>query len=298
MFTYEENCTINLGDSYTLLYSFIVRRLLDGFGVDGEAAAREGTRRFGRDRALTKRRQNQAAGLKVNMTTLFGGVAGDLPGDPRFRREKQELNPEERVSHTLICPMADAWKAYGEMAIGRMYCEEFHAACYGEYCYNYSRVNLAKTLTQEGDEYCAFNVVLRPQDLPDELKPVCFPEYDPDYVQPKFTFTPATGKGGFNLLSIKLYFYLLDEAIKAFGERGAAAVEAALCDMAVDFAMRMKRSAAEQGLPMTREFVRDNNPWELDPDSDPTWEGYTANNAAIRVKEKFVPKLLSELGLA
>ncbi len=297
MFTYLENSTINMGDSYTLLYSFIIRRLLDGFGVEGDAAAREGTRRFGRDRAITKRKENMAVGLKVNMATLFGGVGGDLPGDPRFRREKQELNPEERVSHTLICPMADTWKAYGEMAIGRIYCEEFHSACYGEYCFNFSRVNLAKTLTQEGDEYCAFNIILRPQDVPDEYKAQCFEEFDSDYVPPVYEHHPPQGKTGFNHLSIKLYFYLLDEAAKRFGQKGIAAVEAALADMAHDFAMRMKKSAKEQGLPMTLAFVKDNNPWEMEPEKDPLWEGYTDNRAMERVKEKFVPVLLADLGL-
>lgn len=74
------------------------------------------------------------ANVKINMHSLFA-VGADLPPDPRFKRELQELNPQERVSHTLYCPMAALWKEYGVMEIGRIYCEEFHRACYGHYAF-------------------------------------------------------------------------------------------------------------------------------------------------------------------
>ena len=208
MYSYEEQCVMDLSDNYTLLYSFLGREVLDAFGVEGERAFREGTRRYGRDRGQCSREKHQALGVKINMKSLFS-VGGDLPPDPRFHRELQELNPEERVSHTLVCPMADIWKAYGERAIGRMYCEEFHPACYNHYAFDYGHTNLAKTLTQEKDEYCAFNVVLRAENLPEELKPLCFAEYDPGYVEPKVEVPKANGKRGFETLSIKLYYYLL-----------------------------------------------------------------------------------------
>ena len=50
----------------------------------------------------------------------------------------------------------------------RIYCEEFHPACYEHYAYDVGHTNLSKTLTQECDEYCAFNVTLRAQNLPRE----------------------------------------------------------------------------------------------------------------------------------
>ena len=211
MYTYEEQCVMDLSDNYTVLYSFLGRELLDAAGVEGERALREGTRRYGRDRGQCSRERHQALGVKINMQSLFS-VGGDLPPDHRFHRELQELNSQERVSHTLVCPMADIWKAYGERAIGRIYCEEFHPACYNHYAYDCGHTNLAKTLTQEGDEYCAFNVVLRAENLPDDLKPLCFAEYDPGYVAPQVSVPKANGKRGFETLSVKLYYYLLEAA--------------------------------------------------------------------------------------
>lgn len=169
MYSKEEIQIMNLDDNYTLLYPFLVKSLIEHFGEQGEKTAREGTRRFGRDRAETLRNKHLNAGVKINMHSLFA-VGPDLPPDPRFKRELQELNPEERVSHTLYCPMAEIWKKYGFMEIGRMYCEEFHNACYSSYAYGYTKVNLAKTLTQKEDEYCAFNVVLRPENSSGGIK--------------------------------------------------------------------------------------------------------------------------------
>ena len=151
MYTYEEQCMMDLSDNYTLLYSFMGRELIDTFGLEGERALREGTRRYGRDRGIHSRERHLKAGYKVNMESLFS-IGGDLPPDPRFRRELQELNPQERISHTLICPMADVWKENNEQRIGRIYCEEFHPACYNHYAFDCGHTNLAKTLTQENDE--------------------------------------------------------------------------------------------------------------------------------------------------
>lgn len=50
MYTYEEQCVMDLSDNYTVLYSFLGRALIDAAGVEGERALREGTRRYGRDR--------------------------------------------------------------------------------------------------------------------------------------------------------------------------------------------------------------------------------------------------------
>ena len=36
MYTYEEQCMMDLSDNYTLLYSFMGRELIDTFGLEGE----------------------------------------------------------------------------------------------------------------------------------------------------------------------------------------------------------------------------------------------------------------------
>ena len=60
MYSYEEQCVMDLSDNYTLLYSFLGREVLDAFGVEGERAFREGTRRYGRDRGQRSREKHQA----------------------------------------------------------------------------------------------------------------------------------------------------------------------------------------------------------------------------------------------
>lgn len=294
MYTYEEQCIMDLSDNYTLLYSFLGRSLIDRFGLEGERALREGTRRYGRDRGETSRRRHEALNVKINMKSLFS-VGGDLPPDPRFRRELQELNPEERVSHTLVCPMADIWKAYGEAKLGRIYCEEFHPACYSHYAFDYGHVNLAMTLTQEKDEYCDFNVVLRAENLPDELKPLCFAEYDPGYVAPDVNPLAASGKSGFECISVKLYYYILEAVLEQLGEAGWDAMAEAMVRMAQDGAARAKRTAEQYGRPFDEQIIYDTYPLTLDREKTDFWDGYTDHQAVERFEASFVAAMRNEL---
>ena len=296
MYTREEMQIINLDDNYTLLYPFLVKSLIDRCGEKGERAAREGTRRFGRDRAETLRNKHLKMNVKINMHSLFA-VGADLPPDPRFKRQLQELNPQERVSHTLYCPMAAIWKEYGVMDIGRIYCEEFHNACYSTYAYGYTKVNLAKTLTQEEDEYCAFNVVLRPENLPEELKPVCFAQYDPEYEGPLEEIPQAYGKTGFGTLFIKLYYHLTAAAEEMLGEEGLEAIRQGLVQMGMDAARRIKIQAEEQKEKVTKEFVDLNYPLSVEPDKDPLWNLYDGNGAKELLINSFYKIFFRELGL-
>lgn len=297
MYNEEEIQIMNLADNYTLLYPFLARSIMEACGEKGEKAVREGTRRFGRDRAETLRNKHMKMNVKVNMHSLFA-VGPDLPPDPRFRRELQELNSQERVSHTLYCPMAAIWKEYGAADIGRIYCEEFHNACYGTYAYGYTKVNLAKTQTQEGDEYCAFNVVLRPENLPEELKPICFAEYDPEYEGPSEEIPQAYGKSGFGTLFIKLYYHLFTTAEEILGARGVEAVKRGLNEMAHDAARRISQAAKRQGVAVTREFVDLNYPLALDADQEPLWDLYSGKNAKEILVEAFYGIFLEEAGIA
>lgn len=184
MYTYEEQCVMDLSDNYTVLYSFLGRALIDAAGVEGERALREGTRRYGRDRGECSRRQHLALGVKINMQSLFS-VGGDLPPDPRFHRELQELNPEEPgVPHPGVPHgghLEGLWGAGDRPHVLRRVPPRLlqplrlrlrpHEPC--------------KDADPGEDEYCAFNVVLRAENLPDELKPLCFAQYDPATSPPR-----------------------------------------------------------------------------------------------------------------
>ena len=297
MYTYAEKCIMNLADSYTLLYGFIAGSIIENCGLKGEAAVRESTRQFGYDRAENTRRKHLAVGAKINMLNLFT-LYHDLPGDPRFRRELQEINPQERVSHTLVCPMADIWKEYGQMAIGRIYCEEFHPACYSHYAFDQTRVNLSKTLTQEGDEYCDFNVILRPEQIAPELRKECFAEYDPDYVQPEFPKEEADGKTGFASLSVKLYYYLLKCAAEQLKEEGVQAVRQGLREFARATADLFLKRAAEDQIKVDGAYLKDNFPLDMDVEADEKlWENYAGFGSRQEYESCFVRPLKEALGL-
>ena len=246
------------------------------------------------DRGEASRKMHESLDVKINMQSLFS-VGGDLPPDPRFRRELQELNPEERVSHTLVCPMADIWKAYGEAYIGRIYCEEFHPACYSHYAFDYGHVNLGMTLTQEKDEYCDFNVVLRAENLPDELKPKCFAEYDPGYVTPDVHPAAACGKSGFESISVKLYYYILEAALEQFGEAGWDAMCTAMEKMAVDAAARARNTAEKYDRPFDEQLIFDTYPLTMDRSKTKLWDNYTGHEAVERFMHSFVPAMQREL---
>ncbi len=149
----------NMMDLQAKLYYYLAYGLINEFGLEGEAAVRRAIRRFGWDRGLQMRRNHQARGLDINLYNLF--TYYDLPGDPRFRRNKIELTPETRLSETLDCTFFNVWKEYPDgNRIGRVYCEEVHHQIFGAYD-PAVQINLCRTLTQ-GDDRCRFSIYLRP----------------------------------------------------------------------------------------------------------------------------------------
>ena len=158
-------------------------------------------------------------------------------------------------------------------------------------------MNLAKTLTQEEDEYCAFNVVLRPENLPEELKPVCFAQYDPEYEGPLEEIPQAYGKTGFGTLFIKLYYHLTAAAEEMLGEEGLEAIRQGLEQMGMDAARRIKIQAEEQKEKVTKEFVDLNYPLSVEPDKDPLWNLYDGNGAKELLINSFYKIFFRELGL-
>lgn len=260
MYTMNEHCIMNLGDIYTMMFGYMGQELLREFGLRGEIAVREAARRFGRDRGATLREKHLSIGAKINMKNLFS-LYPDLPSDPRFKRELQTLSPQERISHTLFCPMAAIWESHGQKEIGRIYCEEFHPACYSEYGYGYTSVNLARTQTQENDEYCSFRVILRPADLPAELRVKCFAEFDKDHREPdRRPELFLSGKDGFEMLSIKLYSHLLVTAVEQIGEDAIPVIAVALRKLAAETALLLKRTSEEYSVLPDDVFIYENVP--------------------------------------
>ncbi|MDD4707227.1 MAG: L-2-amino-thiazoline-4-carboxylic acid hydrolase [Bacillota bacterium] len=275
---------------------FTAESLINEFGIDGEAAVREGLRRFGYDRGITNRNKHLAVGLKINMKNYFT-YTRDLPGDPRFKRDRLTLTPQERISHTLKCPFADLSIKYNLKDIGRIYCEEFHKAGYSAYAYGYTQVNLAKTLTQDGDKYCSFSVILRPENLPDELKPVCFEEYDPEYVPPVFQDYRPSAKEGYNSLGIRLFYHILGVSENYLGAKSRTAIVRGLSRLVTETTTMLQHSAKKLEQTLNREFVELNQPFELDTEKEPMWEKYNEYSARELFQAAYCNELCKELSI-
>jgi hypothetical protein len=263
----------NCSDFYTLLYGYIGNYLLTAFGLEGETVLRRATRAYGADRGTATRERHLQAGAKINMENLFS-LYFDLPSDRRFKRNRQVLQPEARVSHTLYCPMAAIWEAKGLKEIGRIYCEEFHTACYEAYAYGYTRVNLSETLTQDEDRYCSFNIILRPEDLPDELLPVCFSSFDPQYVEPDFPVIEIGEKDGFKTLTIKVYAHLFKDAVETFGDQAKTVIAEALSVFFKEIFADLREQAIGHNRVFNRTFIFENIPFDEKTADDDLWKTY------------------------
>ena len=291
---FEEIELENLQDSWVIMYTFIARELYERGGLKGEEALREAVRRYGRDRGLTNRRRLLEHGIKINLETLFH-EGRDRPGEPRFLSKVIRSTREERISDTLICSFADVWKRYGAKHLGRIYCEEFHIACYQAFGFGKIKVNLSRTLTQDGDDRCFFYHTYRPENLTDEERRLSFEEYDPGYVKPETAMPKPEGKSGFNMLWIKMYFYLLEAAVEYLGETGRVLVSAGLRHAAAEQARVFLRQADDTERTVDRNYLTAHLPLRLEIDSEPLWESYDKYGAKRLLADNFYQVLFEEV---
>ena len=294
MYSKQQLEIIHLQDSYTIMYALLARQIINALGEAGDSVVREATRRYGKDRGRKRRQKHLELNVKINMHSLFA-VCSDLPSDPRFRRDRLMLTEEERNSHTLICPMAQVWEEYGAKKIGRIYCEEFHRACYQEYAYGLTQVNLARTLTEDGDEYCDFHVVLRKTNVPSELKPQCFAEFDPSYEKPNISGGAADGKSGFSSLCDRVYYYMLEVLTERYPEQAVSIMTEALHIWVKDTVERLQKQSQEMGCPLDIGFVDRNFPLYMNLKEDSLWSDYPNYGAKDLLQQEFYNVLFEKL---
>lgn len=260
----------NLQDCWSMLYITLAREMIDAAPVAGESAVREAVRQYGRERGEKLKKRHLDQGLKINLENLF--TYYDLPGDPRFERRKIRLNPQERLSDTLVCPIAQLWKDFDEMSAGRIYCEEFHHAMFGAYA-NKAQINLSKTLTQEGDDYCCFAVYLRPANMDPAERKISFSEFDPNYSFPEpFLYEEGTHREGFHMLCIKLGYCMVKQSLEQLGDRGREAAVSGLRACAESFTVFLKEKSQEMRQSLSQLFVYDNLPFSICMTDDVLWK--------------------------
>lgn len=284
----------NMQDIWSKFYCHLAKSLIDQLGIEGEKALREGIRNFGIDRGLVQWEKHKALGMKRNLYNLFS--YGDLPNDPRFRRNRKLLTTQQRFTETLVCPLADMWEEMGCKYIGRIYCEEFHHAKFAAYAPKV-QVNLSQTLTQEGDNLCRFSIYLRPANMTAEERKEAFPEYDPNYKEEEvLPFQPETPKKGFGTFIIKIFYHLANAAGN-LGEPGLQAIINGARNAAVDIAQMLKERAGFRALAVDEEFMEKNTPFYLYAESEvaSTWDLYENKKPQELYEKYFVPELLNSL---
>lgn len=292
----EEIKLDSLQDSWVIMYTFVAKELLEQGGFQGEVALREAVRRYGRDRGLANQKRLLDNNIKINLVTLFC-EGRDRPGESRFIAYNTYQSEEDFTVCTHICSFADVWKKYGAKAIGRIYCEEFHIACYEAFGFGATKVNLARSMTQDGDDRCVFNHTLRPENMTQEQRRLCFAKFDGSYEPPETPMPKPQGKSGFNMLWIKMYYHLLACAVQELGDLGRAIVGAGLRRAAEEQAKVFLENAQSTERAVDRTYLLDHLPLSLEPDADPLWEAYNQYGALALLKDCFYAPLWKEVGL-
>ncbi|MCI8454122.1 MAG: L-2-amino-thiazoline-4-carboxylic acid hydrolase [Lachnospiraceae bacterium] len=285
-FTKTEEIQIgNLQDCWSIIYECMAKAVVEMTGVEGECALRQGIRNYGIERGIKMQERHRKLGIKLNLENLF--TYFDLPGDPRFKREKLSLTPQERLSYTLVCPIAHKWIEDGNKTLGRIYCEEFHHACFGAYA-PHTQTNLAKTLTEDGDNYCCFSVYLRPGNMTAKERRAAFEEFDPDYCPPKdFCYDLGTHKAGFNRLSILIIYFIADAVTGELGERGEKAVIEGMKNIRKELAAFMAKRAGAVGTVCSEDFLEKNRTLHTRFSNDSLWNEYP-NEKVKALAKKYI----------
>lgn len=269
----EDIKTGNLDDCWLKMYVHLARSITEEFGIEGEVALRQGIRNFGHDRGETLQKEQLKLGMKINMYNLW--TYYDLPGDNRFKRNKIRLNKEERISQTLVCPMANMWIEMDAKKLGAIYCDEFHPAMFSGYN-KHILTNLGETLTHDTDDHCHFALYLRPGNMTEEERKMAFEEYDPDFDESKVEkYVMRTNREGYNMLTIKLYYHIVKEAINHIGQDSRKVLAKATEEWAKDISQFLILRADAVSEKLDDKFIEENCPVSLDINEDKLWGEYS-----------------------
>ena len=285
-----------LQDSWVILYTFVAKELTLRKGDEGERILREAVRRYGRDRGLTNQKRLMDNNIKINLLTLFN-EGRDRPGEPRFTSKVIRNTREERISDTLICSFADVWKRYDAKYLGRIYCEEFHLACYEAFSFGKAKINLSRSLTQDGDDRCCFYHTYRPENLTDEERRLSFEEFDPDIKNRKRRCPSHRGKAASICFGLRYISIFSNARQKPLGDNGRALVGEGLRNAAREQAVEFIRRAEATEQKIDAAFLEGHLPISIDTDSEPLWKEYDKYGAKKLLQDCFIDVLLKGVGM-
>lgn len=191
--------------------------------------------------------------------------------------------------------MANMWIEMDAKELGAIYCDEFHPAMFSGY-HPKIVTNLGETLTHDTDDYCHFALYVRPANMTEEERKMSFEEYDPDFDPDEVgEYIMRTAREGYNMLTIKLYYYLAKETIDHFGDEGKKVIGNALQKWAKDIGSFLKERAEAVSKDLDDEFIQENCPISMDVEEDTLWDDYDDHGIKTLFVDNFYSSFKNEI---
>lgn len=172
-------CNNDAQDQWAGLYMAVAKALIEKYALEGKGVVREGVRRYAAALAEERKKALLDVGCKTNLETFFSDGFGFPCGD-RCRKEWIRHTEQELFLNVAECPFANLWNET-DSAMGRMFCEEFYPVLVHKGTSEKAQINLGMCLLSGRDNICRFSIYLRPANVSDEERPVCFPAFDINY---------------------------------------------------------------------------------------------------------------------
>ena len=153
----------NLQDTWSILYLFLSKALLQ-VHPDGESTLRAVVRCYGGYIGASEREEHQKIGKKINLANFYTYPCSRFY-DPRFYVYQQQLNEQVALFDVIRCPFARMMKLYSGETEGKVFCEEYTAACIEAYTEKIAQVNVSEVLTEPRDTHCRIAIYYRPGNL-------------------------------------------------------------------------------------------------------------------------------------
>ena len=132
---------------------------------------------------------------------------------------------------------------------------------------------------------------------PEERKEA-FAEFDPEYRFPvDFIYDEGTHRSGFNMLCIKLGYYLVQQAIEVMGETGREAVAKGLNETAEAYACFMKTASHDAGQKLNETFLKENCPLSAAMSDDELWKEYNSEEVTELFEKEFYNRFSALLNM-
>jgi hypothetical protein len=294
MYNIEEIKLQNMQDHFSKMYLDLAEAIMVSCGIKGEEIIRKAVEKLGEDCGHEILNKHISDGIDTNIKNLFLEERFTKK-DPRVRANYIKTDSQVCLWEVYSCPMADMWNSVpGGSKLGSFFCEEYTHALVRAYTEGKGQANLSDILTNKTDNHCRFSVYHRPANLTPEQKIRCFGKGIECKNQ---TCSEEEFKKNMNKMFIKLYYYLLDEAVELDGNNGACAIAAGLRELTCDTAEAIRLKADHTGKPIDMEFMNKNFPLNIDVNNEPLWKQYSSHEAGKIMDVNFLRPLKNQLGL-